>query len=97
MPKWMSSTGNTSCGGGGRAGFQRRGFPALRAERLVDALKRSVPTAKTEVVVKRRARRQVLRDGPPLAAGAEDVHEAVHDLAHVDVTSIAGASSPHFS
>ena len=32
-------------------------------------------------------------DGAPLAAGAEDVHEAVDDLAHLDMTSIAAALS----
>ena len=79
--------------GGGRACFARRGFPALRVERLVNSLKRSVPTPKIEVIVERRARRQVLRDGAPLAAGAEDVHEAVDDLAHLDMTSIAAALS----
>jgi hypothetical protein len=72
--------------------LRARGFPAVRVERLVDALKRSVPTPKIEVIVKRRAGRQVLRDRPPLAAGSEDVHEAVGDLAHIDVTSIAAAS-----
>ena len=77
--------------GRGRACFARGGFPALHVERLVNSLQRSVPTPKMEVIVERRARRQVLRDGAPLAAGAEDVHEAVDDLAHVDMTSIAAA------
>src|SRR5271169_7126780 len=76
---------------GGRACFARRGFPALQVERLADALERSAPTPKIEVIVERRARWQVLRDGAPLAVGAEDVHEAVDDLAHVDMTSIAAA------
>ena len=30
-------------------------------------------------------------DGTPLAAGAEDVHQAVDDLALIDMTSVAGA------
>src|SRR5271165_1071223 len=76
---------------GGRARFAHGRFPALHVERRVDALERAVPTPKVEVIVKRRARRQVLRDGAPLAAGAEDVHQAVDDLAHVDMTSVAAA------
>ena len=76
---------------GGRACLARGGFPALHVERRVDALERAVPTPKVEVIVKRGTRRQVLRDGAPLAAGAEDVHQAVDDLAHVDMTSVAAA------
>ena len=76
---------------GGLACFARRGFPALDVERLVNTLERSVATPKIEVIVERRARRQVLRDGAPLAAGAEDVHQAVDDLALIDVTAVAAA------
>ena len=76
---------------GGRACFARGGFSALRVERRVDALERAVPTPKVEVIVEGRARRQVLRDGAPLAAGAENVHEAVDNLAYLDVASVAAA------
>ena len=76
---------------GGRACFARGGFPALDGERLVDALERAVPTPKVEVIVEGRARRQILRDGAPLAAGAENVHEAVDNLAYVDVALVAAA------
>src|SRR5918911_405951 len=49
---------------------------------MMDVIERAVPGPEVEIVVQRRARRQILRDGPPLAAGAEDVHQAVDDLAH---------------
>ncbi len=57
----------------------------------MDALERAVPTPKVEVIVEGRARRQILRDGAPLAAGAENVHEAVDNLAYVDVALVAAA------
>src|SRR5271165_2888729 len=76
---------------GGRARLASGGFPALDVERLVDALERAVPTPKVEVIVEGRARRQILRDGAPLAAGAENVHEAVDNLAYVDVALVAAA------
>src|SRR5271165_7046244 len=78
---------------GGRARLASGGFPALDVERLVDALERAVPTPKVEVIVEGRARRQILRDGAPLAAGAENVHEAVDNLAYVDVALVAAAFS----
>ena len=57
----------------------------------MDALERAVPTPKVEVIVEGRARRQILRDGAPLAAGAENVHDAVDNLAYVDVALVAAA------
>src|SRR4051812_5545241 len=39
----------------------------------MNAIERAVPAPELEVVVHRRARRQVLGDSPPLAACAEDV------------------------
>ena len=57
----------------------------------MDAIERAVATPAVEVIVKRRTRRQVLRDGAPLAAGAEDVHQAVDDLALIDMTAVAAA------
>ena len=77
------------CGSGAR--LASGGFATLRVERVVDAIERGVATPAIEVIVKRRTWRQVLRDGAPLAASAEDIHEAVDDLAHVDMTSIAAA------
>ena len=68
--------------GGGRARLARGGFAALHVERVMDAIERAVPAPQIEVIVDRRARRQVLRDRAPLAAGAQDVHQAVDDLAH---------------
>ena len=50
-----------------------------RVERVVDGIERAVPIPAIEVIVKRRTRRHVLRDGAPLAASVEDIHQAVHD------------------
>ena len=76
---------------GGRARLASGGFATLHVERVVDAIERAVPIPAIEVIVKRRTRRQVLRDGAPLAASAEDVHQAVDDLALMDMTSVAAA------
>src|SRR3954454_2137024 len=51
--------------------------------RIMNAIERAVPAPELEVVVHRRARRQVFGDSPPLAACAQDVHQPVHPLAHV--------------
>ena len=48
---------------------------------MMDAPKRSVPVPAAEIVVHRAARRQVLRQRCPLAAGAEDEHHPVDDIA----------------
>jgi hypothetical protein len=47
----------------------------------MDAIERAVPTPQVEIIVHRRARRQILRNGPLLASGAQDVHEPIDDLA----------------
>ena len=56
-------------------------------------MRSSVPSSsqRAEVVVHRAARRQVLRQRRPLAAGAQDIHHPVHHLAHVDRPLVAAA------
>ena len=44
-------------------------------------IERAIPTPQVEIIIQRRARRQVFRDGPPLTTGGENVHETVHNLA----------------
>ena len=56
--------------GGGRARFAGRGLATARVKRLMDAVERAVPAPQIKIIVHRRARRQVLGDRPPLAAGA---------------------------
>src|SRR5208282_4930188 len=51
---------------------------ALHVERMMYCVQRAVIVPATQVVVHRAPRRQVLRDIPPLAAGAEHIHDAVH-------------------
>ena len=56
--------------GGGRARLARGGLATPCVKRVVDAIERAVPAPQIEIIVDRRARRQVLGDRPPLAAGA---------------------------
>ena len=48
----------------------------------MDILQCAVVGPQVEIVVDRALRRQVLRDRPPLTAGRQNVHEAVHHLTH---------------
>src|SRR3954465_14654403 len=72
-----------------RACLPRGLLAARHVERVMKAIERAVPAPELEVVVPRRARRQVLGDSPPLAACAEDVHQPVHPLAHVHRSVVA--------
>jgi hypothetical protein len=57
----------------------------------VNAPERAVVVPSVEVVVQGAARRQVLGDRGPLAARAQDIHEAVDHLAQVDPPLVAAA------
>ena len=57
----------------------------------MDAIQRPVIIPKLKILEQRTAGRQVLGDRPPLAAGAQDVHQAVHDLANINA-ALATAS-----
>src|SRR5277367_4427059 len=74
---------------GGRARLARGGLAALRIKRVVDAIERAVPAPSVEIIVERRARRQVLGDRPPLTPGAQDIHQPVDNLAYDDMTPVA--------
>ena len=54
-------------------------------------IERAIPTPQVEIIVQRRARRQVFRDGPPLTTGGENIHEAIHNLAHDHCAFVAAA------
>src|SRR5271155_3673285 len=54
-------------------------------------IERAIPTPQVEIIVQRRARRQVFRDGSPLTTGGENIHEAVHNLAHNHCAFVAAA------
>ncbi len=77
--------------GGGRARLARGGLATAHVERIVDAIERTVPAPQIEIIVERRTRRLVLGNRPPLAASAQDVHQAVDDLAHVHRPLVAAA------
>ena len=49
----------------------------------MDAIQRSVIIPKIEIVEQRAAGRQILGDRPPLAAGAQDVHQTIHDFTDI--------------
>src|SRR5271165_7337421 len=51
-------------------GLARGGLATPCVKRIMDAIERAVPAPQIEIIVDRRARRQVLGDRPPLAAGA---------------------------
>src|SRR3954468_11508865 len=74
-----------------RAGVPPRQLPACHIERVVNAPERAVVVPSVEVVVQGAARRQVLGDRGPLAARAQDIHEAVDHLAQVDPPLVAAA------
>src|SRR4051812_14067230 len=74
-----------------RAGVPPRQLPACHIERVVNAPERAVVVPSVEVVGQGAARRQVLGDRGPLAARAQDVHEAVGHLAQVDRPLVAAA------
>jgi hypothetical protein len=57
----------------------------------MDAIERAVPAPQIEIVIQRRARWQVFRNRPPLAAGAQDVHQPVDNLAQLDRALVAAA------
>ena len=77
--------------GGGRAGLAARLLAAGKIGRVVDALQRAAPLPQPQAVVRRAVRRQVLRYGASLAAGAEHIHQPVDHFAQVDC---APASAP---
>ena len=69
--------------GRGRAGLSVRLLAHGDIERVMHALERSVPIPQIEILEHGGARREVLRQRPPLATGAEKIEHRVHHLAHV--------------
>lgn len=57
----------------------------------MNPIERAVPVPQIKIIVQRRAWRQVLRDRTPLAAGAQDVHQAVDDLTQLHRSLVAAA------
>src|SRR5262249_8957530 len=68
--------------GGGGTGLPANRFSTFYIELMMDEIERTIPPPQVEIIVQGRARRRVFRDGPPLTSGGENIHEAVHNLAH---------------
>src|ERR1700683_4197051 len=68
--------------GGGRTGLPLLSFATPLIKRAVDSFQRAVIGPQIEVAIDRTSRGQVFRDRPPLTAGRENVHQAVHYLPH---------------
>jgi hypothetical protein len=79
---------------GRRVGLAPGLLPAQHVERVVDAIERPVLVPASQVVIHRAARRQVLRQRGPLAAGAQDVHHPVQYCALVDRPLVAATLCP---
>ena len=58
---------------------------------MMDAIQRPVIVPKIKIFEQGAARRQVLGDRPPLATGAQDVHQAVHHFTDIDAPLAAAA------
>jgi hypothetical protein len=65
--------------------------PALYVQRLRDAIQSAVAGPHVETVEKRTARRRVLRSRPPLAPRAQNRHDPVHHVAHIERALVAAA------
>src|SRR6202167_5911481 len=74
---------------GSRAGGTTRLLAALHIERLVKAVERAVIAPQVEIIIERRARRQILRNRSPLTARAQNIHQAVDHFAFVDMAPVA--------
>src|ERR1700729_3295749 len=59
----------------------------------MDPIQRAVAMPPRKIVMQRASGRKVFWDIPPLAAGAQDVHHAVHDGSHVRPPLTAAAFS----
>jgi Peptidase A4 family len=58
---------------------------------VVDAIQRAIVAPQVEIIKKRAARWQVLRDRTPLAPRAQNIHDPVYHFAHIDVALVAAA------
>jgi len=74
----------------GGASFPFRLLAAFDIECVMNAIQHAVALPPNEVVVDRAARWKILRKVAPLAAGAQDIHDPIHDRAHVG-SSLAAA------
>ena len=62
---------------------------ALHIKRVMDAIDCTVVAPQVKIIVYRVPRRQVLRNRPPLACRAQNIHNPADHFAHVDVALVA--------
>ena len=62
---------------------------AQHVEGVVDALQRPIIIPAAEIVIDRAAWRQIFRQRRPLAPGGENVHDPIHNSAHIDRSPVA--------
>jgi len=67
-----------------RADLAPHRFATFDAQSMVDAIERPIIVPKVKIFEQRAAWRQVLGHGTPLAAGAQDVHQAVDDFTDIN-------------
>ena len=79
---------------GGRVGLARGGLAALRIKHTWSASK-AVPAPQIEIIVESSAAAGLMI-APPPTAGAQDIHQAVDNLAYDDMTPVAAALGQAF-
>jgi hypothetical protein len=80
--------------GGRWTGLSDSQFAASLIEDMMQAIQRAVVTPTAEIVVPRAPRRRLLRDRRPLATSAQDTHQSVDHLTHIDRSLITPALGP---
>src|SRR6202142_2749469 len=77
--------------GRGRTCFAVALLAALNVERVMQAIQSAVPGPQVEIVEQRAAWGKILRNRPPLASRAQNVHEPIHHLTDVNAALVPAA------
>ena len=62
----------------------------------MNAVQRAIAIPPRKIIMQRAARRKVIWNVAPLAAGAQDVHDTIHDCAHIRPSLAAAAFSGRY-
>ena len=77
---------------GGRTGLEVELFAAFDIESVMDAIQGSVPAPIAEIAIHRALGRQILGDVAPLTSRAQHIHQAVHQIALVNLAPAPAAT-----